>query len=329
MAYQTIFYGAPGTGKSYKAKELTSSVPDERVFRTTVHPEYSYSDFVGQLLPEADDLGNVKFVFKPGVFTEAITEAYRDLNKEVFLVMEEISRGNVAAIFGDIFQLLDRNHLGESEYFIINKNVARSIAVIKGDRVKLPSNLNIICTVNTNDQNVFPMDTAFKRRFEWEYISTKPAIDKSTGLVDNKLNNFKMGIIQKDKTVHEVNWLTFYTILNEFITNKTEGMGKKEDKQVGQFFISLSDKIVAKSNSQDQTEKDEARVEINRVIKNKLLFYLWQDVQGISLMAKGKKLFNDKVATFDYLFDNYEGECVFSDDFIDRLINPLQVYSYI
>ena len=119
------------------------------------------------------------FTFKEEPFTQALMEAYADSSKEVFLILEELSRGNVAAIFGDIFQLLDRDSHFVSRYPIRNKNIADKIPSLLTDEVKLPSNFNIICTVNMNDQNVFPMDTAFKRRFDWEYISIDPVIDKT------------------------------------------------------------------------------------------------------------------------------------------------------
>lgn len=327
MADQIIFYGAPGTGKSFKAQELIGKLPEDQVYRTTIHPEYSYSDFIGQLLPDTDLKGNVIFNFVPGVFTLAISKAYEDFNKQIYLVLEEISRGNVAAIFGDIFQLLDRNTIGESEYDIVNKNIAECIKVVSGNKVKIPTNLNILCTVNTNDQNVFPMDTAFKRRFEWEYVSTKPAED-SSGKVKNKLNNFNLRLLDKDDKEFYINWISFYTVLNDYITNKEIGMGKKEDKQVGQFFIKIPDNVIANSYSTIPNDEEEARYYINRIIKNKLLFYLWQDVQGVSNVARGRKLFSEKVSTFDFLYDNYDKEHIFSEELLDLLVNYVPKYVY-
>ncbi|WP_199219392.1 AAA family ATPase, partial [Staphylococcus haemolyticus] len=108
------------------------------------------------------------------IFTRALKEAFEEFDKPVYLVIEEVSRGNVAAIFGDIFQLLDRDEYFQSKYPIRNKDVANEIVELDNDMVYLPSNFNIIGTVNTNDQSVFPMDTAFKRRFDWEYVSVKP-----------------------------------------------------------------------------------------------------------------------------------------------------------
>lgn len=169
---QKIYYGAPGTGKSYEILKYLKEkqISDEHIFRVTFHPEYTYSDFVGQILPTVKKNGEVSYDFAKGVFTLALEKAYQDTSKEVFLIIEEMSRGNCSAIFGDIFQLLDRDNVGTekgwSKYFINNPIIAKDIIALTDDRIKLPANLSILGTVNTSDQNVFVMDTAFKRRFE-------------------------------------------------------------------------------------------------------------------------------------------------------------------
>lgn len=164
---QLIYYGAPGTGKSYTVDNLNEirSVPDEQIYRTTFHPEYTYSDFTGQILPVVKD-GIITYDYQCGVFTNALKEAYKDSSKQVYLIIEEMSRGNVASIFGDIFQLLDRNDKNVSRYPIRNSVIAHEIPQIDDDDdlIYLPANFNIFGTVNINDQNVFVMDTAFKRR---------------------------------------------------------------------------------------------------------------------------------------------------------------------
>ena len=156
---QIIYYGAPGTGKSYSVDELVkaSGVGDDRIFRTTFHPEYTYNDFVGQLLPKVENTAsgatNISYEFTKGVFTRALEKAYEDTAKEVFLIIEEMSRGDCAAIFGDIFQLLDRESqgvdIGFSKYFINNDIIAKDIIAITDDKVKLPPKFNILGTVNT------------------------------------------------------------------------------------------------------------------------------------------------------------------------------------
>lgn len=326
MHEQKIYFGAPGTGKSFMVEEKIKGINSDKVFRVTIHPEYTYSDFIGQLLPETDTSGNVTFVFKEGPFTRALVEAYSDFSKEVFLVLEELSRGNVAAIFGDVFQLLDRDEHFVSRYPIDNKNIADKIITLTSNKIALPSNLNILCTVNMNDQNVFPMDTAFKRRFEWEYVTTKPAIDPTTGSRNNELNNPKIAISMDPTPANniEVTWQTFYTVLNLFITNKENGLGRNEDKQVGQFFINFGDKLTADSHSSNPSISGAAADTINNLIKNKLLIYLWQDVQGTGMMRGKSTLFDSSINSYEDLYEQYGKDKIFSDTFINDFLIPNQ-----
>jgi len=317
---QTIYFGAPGTGKSYDVNKLLNGVANENIFRTTIHPEFTYSDFVGQLLPESDGGTGVKFVFKLGPFTESLKKAYSDSSVNVYLILEEISRGNVAAILGDIFQLLDRNEYFESLYPIRNKNIADQIVEIIGDEIKLPSNFNIIGTVNTNDQSVFPMDTAFKRRFDWEYVSIHPVLgDDGTRL--KKLNNPKIVIHKSATETFDLTWQAFYTSLNRFITDKVNGLRRNEDRQIGQFFIEFNELDVIKSHSTNLVEVEEARIAINKVIKNKLLLYLWQDVQGSSSL-NGNSLFDSSITSFDNLFSKSGSDKIFNDKLINDFLYP-------
>ena len=331
MHEQLILFGAPGTGKSFEVKDRLAAYGDDKKFRVTIHPEFLYTDFVGQLLPDTSPTATSPFTFKEGPFTQALIEAYADSSKEVFLILEELSRGNVAAIFGDIFQLLDRDSHFESRYPIRNKNIADKIPTLVTDEIKLPSNFNIICTVNMNDQNVFPMDTAFKRRFEWEYISTAPVIDKTTGTRKSRLNNPKIKIaIDKVRTNDlETTWQSFYTALNSFITDKQKGMGKKEDKQVGQFFVDFNDSLVSDSHSTIVKIANAATDEINKLLKNKLLIYLWQDVQGINSMQNSVSLFDKSINSYDDLYKKFGEDKVFSDEFVNDFLKPsLMKYPY-
>ena len=326
---QIIYFGAPGTGKSHFVKQKLDSVPDNKIFRVTIHPEYTYSDFIGQLLPEAIASG-VEFKFNAGPFTRALIEAFNDTSKNVYLILEEISRGNVAAIFGDIFQLLDRDNHFKSKFPIRNKNIADLIVSLPTDEIILPENFNIIGTVNVNDQNVFPMDTAFKRRFEWEYISSNPALDSSGNRL-SKLNNAKMLISIDNIPLNNLvtNWQSFYTALNTFITDKERGMGKNEDKQLGQFFVDFGETLIENSYSTDSTILDKANLDVNNIIKNKVLLYLWQDVQGHSSFSNSIILFNSDIKSFDDLYSKYGKEKIFSDNFIDNFLKPnLNKYSY-
>lgn len=332
MGKQIIYFGAPGTGKSHYVKEKDlDGVRENKIFRVTIHPEYTYSDFIGQLLPEVSSSGSsVEFKFNPGPFTEALMEAYSDTSQNVYLILEEISRGNVAAIFGDIFQLLDRDDYFESKFPIRNKNISDQIISRVDDEVKLPSNFNIIGTVNVNDQNVFPMDTAFKRRFEWQYITSRPALD-TTGSIDSKLNNanIQVSIDKVPANNLTTNWQSFYTSLNTFITDKENGMGKNEDKQLGQFFVDFEEQLVIDSYSTVPATVEEANKKINNIIRNKLLLYLWQDVESNSSFNNSKKLFHQDIKSFDDLYTNYGTDRVFSDDFIDKFLTPnLTEYPY-
>lgn len=331
MHEQIIYFGAPGTGKSHLVKEKLKGVSNDKVFRVTIHPEFTYSDFVGQLLPEENPTTkSVEFPFKEGPFTRALIEAFSDSSHDVFLVLEELSRGNVAAIFGDIFQLLDRDARFESKYPIRNKSIADKIVQLLTDEIYLPSNFNIIGTVNVNDQNVFPMDTAFKRRFNWEYVSSQPALD-NYGNRDTKLNNPKLSIAVDTNPAHNLvtTWHSFYSALNIFITDKEKGLGKSEDKQLGQFFVDFGKQLTNDSHSGTSATASDAELKINNIIKNKLLLYLWQDVQGSNSFNTSAKLFAKEIRSFDDLFVKYGKDKVFSESFIEGFLKPnLSKYPY-
>lgn len=301
---QKIYYGAPGTGKSFEIDEIIKSngILEEYIFRITFHPEYTYSDFIGQILPtvikSGPSKGDITYSFSKGIFTQALEKAYEDTSKDVYLILEEMSRGNCAAIFGDIFQLLDREKSGidkgYSRYFINNELVAKDIVAILDDRVKLPPNLSILGTVNTSDQNVYVMDTAFKRRFEWEYISTKPVGKPYYNNIDILLHN--------GATMVTVTWVDFYGVLNRFISSE-KWLGLGEDKQIGQFFIEF--------------EASAAPAVHKKQLKNKLLHYLWFDISQ-SAYKSGISLFDDSITNFADLYDAYEADHkVFSDTFFD------------
>lgn len=307
--HNIIYYGAPGTGKSYRVSEkikheyiadYSSQKGHPDVFRATLHPEYSYSDFVGQLLPKVEK-DKVTYEFAPGVFTSALKHAIHHKSRPTFLILEEMSRANVAAVFGDIFQLLDRDEEGRSEYTINNGLIAQN-AVMDTEEVEsgkdpneysvyLPENLFIVGTVNTSDQNVFAMDTAFKRRFTWEYVS--PVVDEE-GFDNNP--DIK---ISDDVTV---SWYTLYMTLNDFITRE---LGLTEDKQIGPYFIKFG----------NSTMKPE------ELIKDKLLQYLWEDVDTVARRMNGgaRSLFNSRIASFADLYDSFGKESVFSNKFIEKL----------
>lgn len=317
MSRQVIYFGAPGTGKSYLVDQATQGTIPVRV---TIHPEYTYSDFVGQILPTHTDNGEPRFEFSPGPFTRALATAFADRSKEVSLILEELSRGNVAAIFGDMFQLLDRKEDGLSEYQVSNKNVADQIREteewIKGlvprDHVFLPENLSIYATVNLNDQNVVPMDTAFKRRFEWQYVSVKP---KGTADKNNPI------VSVKGSKAGEYEWIDFYQALDDMIVSR-KGLARNEDRQIGQFFLRFNQKDITDSKGTSGSDKDAALGHIDALMRNKLLMYLWQDVQGGSYAGDGAAtLFKGDIASFQDLYEKSErGEVIFSDLFLNTFL---------
>jgi hypothetical protein len=286
--YNLIVAGAPGTGKSYSLNErIKAMVPDAKnreqlVFRQTLYPDYSYTDFIGQIMPVSHS-NVISYQFVPAIFTNALRKAYQvhDDGKNVFLVLEELSRANAAAVFGDIFQLLDRKK-GVSEYGINNNLIAENVyGVGHGDeKIYLPDNLYIWCTINTSDQNVFSMDTAFKRRFTWQYVSTKPS---------SAANNPTLNL----PGMPSVTWTTLYQALNQVIIGDLH-LG--EDKQIGQFFAQFG---------QDEA----ANVQI---LRDKVVQYLWDDVNRASL--EGRTIFQEKYITLDQLHSAFEDEKVFVDD---------------
>lgn len=291
---QVMYYGAPGTGKSYRiASLIKESYPgyteyddNPYVFRTTIYRDYSYYDFVGNIMPVTKE-GKVSYEFVPGIFTTALCTALRtqDRNIDVYLILEEMSRGDIASIFGDIFQLLDRNDDGKSMYGINNKSIYEYLIlndVIKaGHKIIIPSNLHIIGTVNTSDQNVNVIDTAFKRRFDFKYIGVDPIpVD---GKDDEYVNNFDIKFTNSDT----YEWVKLYQAINHIIIND---LGLAEDKQLGPFFL------------KDKRDNDANREQV----ADKLLHYLWQDVERVSYT--GASLFDDSIKSFSQLYSTFKNK---------------------
>ncbi|MBF0806701.1 MULTISPECIES: hypothetical protein [unclassified Streptococcus] len=301
---QEIRFGAPGTGKSYSIKNIIrESYPNYEesdsnpfVLRTTVHGEYSHFDFVGNIMPTSQE-GNVSYNFTEGIFTTALIRAMLNKENDVYLIIEEMSRGDIASIFGDIFQLLDRNDQGISEYRIDNSLISDELikygAKSKGDdKIYLPNNLHIIGTVNTSDQNVNVLDTAFKRRFSFVYESVKPCYDEVSGAILNSAT-FSLALDQFE-------WNQFYLAINQFIVSD---LGLSEDKQLGQFFVKFNNDV-----------------DVNETIKNKVLHYLWEDVQSASLSDE-VSIFNSNIRAFSTLYDKFdvttEASEIFSKAFLE------------
>ena len=278
LPLQQIFYGAPGTGKSHCIKDDAAvKVADAKtlVFRTTFHPDSDYSTFVGAYKPTSIEVPvmtiigkeqipvvnaqpekKIIYSFIPQAFLQAYVAAWNNPDDKVFLIIEEINRGNCAQIFGDLFQLLDRDENGCSEYPImadkdlskyLNGNDEEGQPVltnkdgIKDGKLCLPKNLHIWATMNTSDQSLFPIDSAFKRRWEWVYMP-----------IDDAGKNWKIEV-----NGHEYDWYRFLTAINKEVFDLTHS----EDKQLGYFFAKAKDgKIDAAT------------------LVNKVYFYLWTDV---------------------------------------------------
>lgn len=253
---QKIFFGTPGGGKSHKVKnliEVTKGAKD-RCFRTTFHPDTDYASFVGSYKPVMKgELICYKYV--PQVFTLAYIAAWNDLENEYFLDIEEINRGNCAQIFGDLFQLLDRKNEGYSEYpiqadsdlaeYLKNaidedgEDILSNKDGIDNNRLCLPPNLSIVATMNTSDQSLFPMDSAFKRRWDWEFVPS----------TFNEKDNYNITL---GNNVYK--WHTFLKETNARIKQATDS----EDKQMGSYFV--------------KSDMDEEK------FKSKVMYYLWSEI---------------------------------------------------
>lgn len=336
---QQIFYGAPGTGKSHIIKEQTK---DEDVIRTTFHPDSDYSTFVGTYKPttefapvlaiigdKAVETGReekrISYEFVCQAFLQAYVAAWKKMAeakqevapKKQFLVIEEINRGNCAQIFGDLFQLLDRNDYGYSDYPIkvdadMQKQLKRLFEgveienaesinalydgrdivqeVLSGEVLLLPNNLYIWATMNTSDQSLFPIDSAFKRRWDWQYMPISEGRDKN-----GQSKNWK---IEADTQMYS--WWSFIQKINDEIYDKTNS----EDKKLGYYFCKSINGVI--------------RVE---TFVSKVLFYLWNDVF---------KDFDNESGIFAEPYDKFygtgtRGEVLIAKDKVQTLLDNLHV----
>lgn len=305
--YNMIYYGTPGCGKSHTVDKKYSSddgFEKELVHRVTFHPEYSNSDFVGQIIPKTEN-NQVKYEFQAGPFSIALLNSLKNPNKKVCLIIEEINRGNASAIFGDIFQLLDRDEFGRSVYEIDNETIKKYLSDndIKVEKIYIPSNLWIVATMNTSDQNVFTLDTAFKRRWRMKRIPNKFNMNDK---YDEKLS--KMYIPGSNYT-----WEDFVNIINKaIIKNNPTGLNS-EDKQLGVYFVTENELSFEPLDNNQET--------IDKFIE-KVLLYIWDDVAKIdpTLWFGDINSFNDLVDEFYNI--NLK---IFKDLFIDQLPTESQV----
>jgi hypothetical protein len=280
-----IIFGAPGTGKSYGLKvdcEDLLKDKDGSYERVTFHPDYSYSQFVGTYKPVMDiDEKSIKYDFVPGpfmrVYVEALKSGRTDNPQPYLLLIEEINRAKVATVFGDVFQLLDRDDNGVSEYEIqASEDIRRYLAKELGgsldnyQRIRIPNNMFIWATMNSADQGVFPMDTAFKRRWNFEYL----------GINENEEEISGIGKIDLAGSDEPAEW----NILRKAINAKmsSEGFKINEDKLMGPFF--LSKRIIAS----DDTGMIIDSAKFIDAFKSKVIMYLYEDA-----VKQGKHKFFD------------------------------------
>lgn len=275
-AENVLLYGVPGVGKSHEIQTKYCDDP-ERMERVVFHPDYTYSDFVGQILPKVEN-GKLKYEFTAGPFTTLLAKAWNNPGKEYYLVIEEINRGNAPAIFGEIFQLLDRktedshrydpSEYGESEYSITNSDIATAVFGDPEEKIRIPSNMWILATMNTADQNVFTLDTAFQRRWKLHHMKNDVM---SAGHSKAKIEG------------SEIEWGTFASVINEMVTDYSLEMMSSEDKRLGAYFV--------KKNELSEEEFPE-----------EVLKYLWDD----AFKMKKDAVFDDKFKSLETIIETYE-----------------------
>lgn len=288
-----LLYGVAGVGKSYKVNKLLGNLYGEKehhIERVVFHPDYLNADFIGQILPTVKKEGGITYEFKAGPFTRILKKAFDNPYNHYYLVIEEINRGNAPAIFGEIFQLLDRKNTGESEYKIshdliggyINDTLNNKFNVqektpnenlkIHNNMIYIPSNLSIYATMNTADQNVFTLDTAFQRRWTMQ-------------MMENNIDECSF----KDVVISDtcVTWGTFNKVLNDVILQSNKNTLSSEDKRLGAYFVKPHELMKQSDNTCLFAEK---------VIK-----YLWDDV----FKFKKQELFRDNLNSLDQVLNEF------------------------
>lgn len=286
---QRIFFGPPGTGKSHHVRQtwLADTVP-RNIFTMCFHPDMGSGDFIGRLLPHSAESGQVRYSFYPGEFLRAIARAYKTLlldeqPESVALVIDEINRGNAPAIFGKIFQLLDREGSGWSSYHVgltgmETEALAREIGLkikstggsvegyvltgarddrlqmvndmLMSQRLRLPPNLTLIGTMNTADESIFYLDSAFKRRWTWEYVQNLA----EPGDNPQFAATFALGEVA-------YSWVAFVDALNTWLRENGDRIRKVEDKLLGYWFCKHDNGVIDGPD-----------------VADKVCFHLWDSV---------------------------------------------------
>lgn len=294
-----IAFGAPGTGKSYgfKTKLEKLKCPATNYERVTFFADYSYSQFVGTYKP-IDVGGTITYKFVPGPFMRILVKALRsgmsNSPEKFYLIIEEINRVKAAAVFGDMFQLLDRDSSGKSEYSInASEDVRNYLADVFGgaateySELKIPNNMFIWATMNSADQGVFPMDTAFKRRWNFNYIGIDDdeITEDSTG---TKVENIKLCFKLNGDVIR---WNVLRRAINAKLSSDTDDIRAHEDKLMGPFFVKCNQYTLDSSNVISSTTEND---DFLSVFCEKVLMYLFEDV------ARTRR---------DELFEGLKGKC--------------------
>lgn len=358
--YNRIVFGAPGTGKSHALK-VDSKVFEDNVERVTFHPNYSYSQFVGTYKPiQGEKTSDIIYEYVPGPFMRVYVRALNHPKENFLLLIEEINRANVAAVFGDVFQLLDRKN-GISEYPVATtedikkylKKTLKCLMINDGDGnsrpkeldeysdsdmknyryLSIPDNMYIWATMNSADQGVFPMDTAFKRRWEFEYLSVDDA-EQVDAIKDCKIPM----CFSDNKASYYVDWNGLRTEINNILTDECK---VNEDKLLGPFFISknILDEIKINKDKIDELEimdedllieddkdllkelhqKEEGFI---KAFESKVIMYLFEDVMKMrpeKIFAghhknKGKMIFSEICRAFEK-----DGEKIFGIEELEHI----------
>lgn len=280
-----ITFGAPGTGKSYWLKkqcELLTVTHKGSYERVTFYADYSHAQFVGTYKPVTNGDGEIEYRFVPGPFLRIYVEALKSARTKKpsphVLLIEKINRAKVATVFGEMFQLLDRDEKGISEYSIATSEDVKaflaeelSVDAKECEIMKLPDNMFIWATMNSADQGVFPMDTAFKRRWDFNYIGIddEEITEDSKGV---KKENIKLKFILNNQ---EIRWNVLRRAINAKLSSNKDGIRANEDKLMGPFFVKCDQ---YKLNATDVIASKAENDEFVSVLNEKVLMYLFEDV---------------------------------------------------
>lgn len=308
--HNRIVFGAPGTGKSHTIKEDSAQLLAEGggYERVTFHPDYTYSQFVGSYKPITDDNGGIRYEFVAGPFLRVLTAALANARTEhprpYLLIIEEINRAKAAAVFGDVFQLLDRDSYGVSDYEIhAGKEMrdclcrALSIPPEKLAEIRIPNNMFIWASMNSADQGVYPMDTAFKRRWDFDYLG----INTNDRLITGSLT------LGHGEKARDIGWNRLRKAINERLS---VDFHVNEDKLIGPFFLSQS--VIASDESGKITDPQR----FIAAFKSKVIMYLFEDA---AKQIRGKLFSGCDSSRYSAICDAFDsmGIEIFGADFVE------------